>query len=172
MLLWRDNQVTHQPCRLGTSADQVTLQDAVLELLIPSFRRNNASCLTFCGEPYCLNDCASNNNCTPARGAPWDWSKGTPNTDLSNACYAKWMTSAGKPVNHRSAHNICLLPKAVRFNTHDLRKNDDGSSYRPGDPFYVPRGFFRWWPSSMRELIFARLNSVTRGGVISSLTGT
>jgi len=168
MMMWREKQLAHQPCRIGTSADQVTLQDAVLEMLVPDYGERHEPCLAFCGAPYCLNDCETY-NCTPLAGMPWDWSKGKPFTVMSNMCYAKWMVSAGLSVNQRCSKNICLLPQRVRFNAHDLTANQHGYWYREGDTFFVPHGFFKWWKPTTRAVICDRLKAVVKGVVIPRL---
>jgi len=162
MNLWLSKQLQHQPCRKGTSADQVTLQDAVLEILLPHYREE--LCLTFCGSPHCLNDCTSH-NCTPPLGAPWDWSRGVPNTRLANECYGRLMVSHELPVDHRAAGSVCLLPRSVRFNAHDLEQNKNGYWYQEGDMFFVPHGFYHWWKISTREAILHRLKLVARNTI-------
>jgi len=136
MALWRDKQLRHKPCRTLTSADQVTLQDVVLEVLIPMYDQADESCLNFCGALGCLNDCIVP-GCTPPPDAPWDWMKGWPNIELSNVCYGEWMASHMLPFNHRINRSICLLPEQVRFNVHDL-DNKKGIWYMEGDVFSSP----------------------------------
>jgi len=164
MTLWRDKQMRHKPCRVHTSADQVTLQDAVLEIGIPSYHQYRESCLNFCGYSNCLNDCASN-GCTPPTGAPWDWSQGIPNTRKSNECYGRWMSSFGQ----WDPSPICLLPGSIRFNVHDLQPNRKGYWYREGDIFFVPHSFFFWWKKSTRDVISRNLKLVAQGQYISKL---
>jgi len=177
MGMWRDKQERYQPCRKLTSADQVTLQDSVLENLLPDYAAANEPCLQ-CGGPQCLNCCMPTSackaivdclqvNCTaPPPAAPWDWSRGWPNTVLSDGCYGRWMADHGFPVDHRITSEICLLPSNVRFNVHDWEPTQGGILYEEGDIFFVPHGFYALWKSFSRDVILRRLRLVTQGYVI------
>jgi hypothetical protein len=127
---WMRKQMQYHPCRRHTSADQVTLQDAVLETAFSAYRKEN--CLRVCKYEGCLNDCAGL-NCTPTNSASaFDWSKGVPFSLLSNMCYGSVWDGSGRFVDNRSTNRVCLLPRAKRLNVHDY------DLYQKGDLFFTP----------------------------------